>query len=155
MLEFDADFTLHRRRSPTFSDEELLGIQHTFGTSAPVRSIDGVPMRMIHATGTLSLRIPADAKHYEVKFGFPSDAYDGDHPTDGATFQLIWAEGSDFRVLAERTLDPRSHPQDRGVHSFTGMLPAPKSGPARLLLHTKAGKTNTKDWTCWGLCIFR
>lgn len=56
--------------------------------------------------------------------------------------------------LAERTLDPAAVPADRGLHVFTVELPASTNGQARLLPHTRAGRTAIKDWTCWGICIF-
>ncbi len=155
MLNFDADFTLYRRQFHVFADETLLGIQHQFGTDISVRFIDHTAVRLVHASGTMSLKVPVDATRFEVKYGFPEDAYQGDAVTDGATFQVIWADGTDWRVLAERTLDPAKEPRDRGLLTLEGVLPVSKSGRGRLVLHTRAGRTTTKDWTCWGPCLFR
>jgi hypothetical protein len=155
MLSFDSNFTVYRRISSVFPGEQVLGVQHQFGTDVPVRSIDGTPVRLVHATGTMSLRVPAGATHLEIPFGFPPDAYEGKIKTDGATFSVIWADGSDWRVLATRRLDPAETPGDRGLQKFACDLPAPGSGPARLLLHTDRGRTATNDWTCWGLSTFR
>jgi hypothetical protein len=102
----------------------------------------------------MSLRVPADATTFEVPYGFFAGAYEGDERTDGATFSVLWADGSDVRLLATRTLDPDHYAEDRGLLTFSGPLPPSTTGRARLLLHTGAGKNNTKDWTCWGRVNF-
>jgi len=154
MLQFDSHFTLYRCRVPLEPEQEILGAQHPFGNDAPVGAIDGTQVRLVHAPGSMSLRVPADATRFAVRFGFFADAYQGEEQTDGATFSVVWFDGAERRVLATRTLDPANRPDDRGMQSFTGALPAGATGRARLLLRTEAGRSNTKDWTCWGRVDF-
>ena len=154
MLKFDAHFTLYRRVAAREDDNLILGVQHQFGTDAPYTSIAGTPVRLVHASGTMSLRVPTAATHFEIKYGFLPDAYLKEPKTDGATFSVVWTDGSVRQVLASRTIDPVNQPGERSLLTFTGELPASATGRARLLLHTSPGATATKDWTCWGNCAF-
>ena len=155
MLNFDAYFTLYRRKQPRARDDLILGIQHQFGTDAPHTAIAGTRVRLVHASGTMSLRVPPDTRHFEIKYGFLPDAYLTEPKTDGATFSVVWTDGPVRLVLATRTLDPVNRPEERGLLTFSGEIPPSSSGQARLMLHTSPGASSTKDWTCWGNCTFR
>lgn len=154
MLQFDAHFTLYRCRVPLDPEQEILGVQHAFGQDAPSGLLDDTQVRLVHAPGTMSVRVPAEAKRFDVHFGFFADAYRGNEVTDGATFSVVWADGPVTRVLATRTLDPVNQPGDRGLQTFSGELPPSTTGRARLLLHTAPGRNNVKDWTCWSRVTF-
>ncbi|MBX3736398.1 MAG: hypothetical protein KF715_06915 [Candidatus Didemnitutus sp.] len=153
LLEFDARFRVYRLKSPTRHDLEGMEIASPFPSS--VRQISGVTVRLVHAPGTLVLNVPADARIATGQFGFPSDAGEGDRPTDGATFRITWTDGTRRVELFSRDLQPATQPSDRGLQDFHLDLPAPRPGRvARLTFETEPGRTSTKDWTCWRLPQF-
>lgn len=155
MLNFDAHFTLYRRAIPTAPDHAIVNIYHPFGSEAPITVIDNVRVHIVHAPGTMSVRVPEDALEAEIRFGFVSDAYAKEPKTDGATFRVFWADGAMVKELASRTLDPVNRPGDRGLQTFKLPLPASTSGRPRLLLNTRQGQTMTKDWTGWSSPVYR
>jgi len=154
MLKFDAHFTVYRRVILRAPEPEPLGIQHQFGTEAPFSTLDGAPVRLVHASGTTPLRVPANATRFEIGYGILPDAYAAEPKTAAATFSVVWADGPRTEVLAVRTLDPAGHPGDRCRLTFAGPLPPSTSGRARLLLHNSPGRSTNKDWTCWGAPYF-
>lgn len=151
MLNFDAHFTLYRRAIPAATDDLVLNLYHPFGSEAPVTTIDDVRLRVVHAPGTMSVRVADGAKEAEIRYGFVPEAYTADPRTDGATFRVFWSDGPTTRELASRTLDPVNRSEDRGLQTFKLSLPASATGRARLLLNTRHGETMTKDWTCWSM----
>lgn len=153
MLEFDANFTLYRRRYAAIDDEDIISVHHDFGNSATTELVDGAPVRMVHANGEMIMAVPAPARSVEIEYGFLPDAYREDPKTDGAEFAVVWSDGREERELFRRRLDPHNRAEDRGVQKITVDLPE-SAGPVRLLLRTIAGATKTKDWTYWSKCAF-
>jgi hypothetical protein len=90
-----------------------------------------------------------------VSFGFAPGSYAEDPKTDGAAFEIRWIDGSRDEQLFYRELDPVHRTEDRGAFTYEGILPAPTSGNAKLVFRTIPGKTDTKDWTCWGTPEFK
>ena len=145
-LEFDACFRVFRRERPNrfITDEgEVRG-------RYPISSltIDQRQMHLVHAPATWSIKVPAEARHVHLAFGFPPGAYGEDPKTDGATFTIKLVDASHEEVLTSRTLDPVREPKDRGVQNFEATLPTHSAG-AKLELISSSGPTDTKDWTSW------
>lgn len=147
-LEHDAIFTVFRRQRPTRFASENLVITSEF--EAHPREIDGVPMSLIHAPGSLAVTIPAYAAQFQIFYGYPPDAYENtSEPTDGAVFRVELLNGSTRTLLFERNCDPVNVPEDRGVQEFAGRLPEDLEPGATLIFSTLAGESRRRDWTCW------
>jgi len=155
MLEFDADFTVYRRSKNAFNDNLILGYHVKHGSGIPVDIIDNVGVRIVHAPGTLSVRVPAGATQVEVSFGLLPGTYEGNPQTDGVIFDVTWAQGADWRKIYSRTIDPVAHLEHRGIHSAVIDLPNGNSQPVRLLLHTGQRNHPAKDWSGWGGITYR
>ena len=154
MLEFDARFTVYHRRTPQPMSELILNIQHHDGIPARVMFLDSAKC------GWSTLR--HDERGYfaargwvEVGYGFVPGAWEKDPKTDGASFEVYWADGTRMQKLSSRTLDPVKRPGDRGLQVVTLDLPPAVSDHARLLFHTGTGPTDTKDWTVWADLVFK
>lgn len=155
MLEFDADFTVYQRSKETFNSNLVLGYHVMHGTGIPANIIDSVSVRVVHAPGTLSVRVPPESAQVEIYFGLLSGAYQEDPKTDGVIFDVIWAQGADWRKVYSRTLDPVSHIEQRGIQSAIIDLPKGSQQPIRLLLHTRQRVHPAKDWAGWGGITYR
>lgn len=150
MLAFDADFTVYHRQNESFDSDLLLGYYVRYGSNLPVDVIDSVCVRIVHAPGNLSVRVPEGAVRAEIYFGLLPGTYQEDPKTDGVTFEVIWAQGSDWRKVYSRTLDPMLNLDQRGIQSATITLPEGKHHPTRLILHTDQRVHPAKDWAGWG-----
>ena len=155
MLEFDADFTIYRRSKNAFNDNLVLGYHVKHGSGIPADIINSVSVRIVHAPGTLSVRVPDEAAQVEISFGLLPATYQEDPKTDGVTFNVIWAQGADWRKIYSRTLDPAAHLEQRGIHSTEIDLPKGNSQPVRLILHTGQRNHPAKDWAGWGGITYR
>ena len=153
-LHFDANFTVYRRRNPYLSNENIADFQSKFGDAPPIQWVQSKPLRMVHAPGAMTIKVPAGAKELELEYGFVPDAYAGEPKTDGAVFEIVWQDGAATQILHTRTLRPAVEPGDRGLVKFIGPLP-PSSGQGRIVLRTAPLDTETKDWTCWGGPLYR
>jgi hypothetical protein len=150
LLELDALFTVyHRLRSRIFTVEEGEVESRYSGPSASFVTIGDVQLRLVHAPGSVTVKVPSNARGVRVYFGLAPGSYAEDPKTDGARFEIRWIDGSREEILFSRELDPVHRADDRGAFSFEGKLPAGTSGQIRLILRAFPGKTDTKDWTCW------
>ncbi|MCF7687546.1 MAG: hypothetical protein K9M98_03750 [Cephaloticoccus sp.] len=148
LLEFDARFRVYHLIKGTRHDVAGMEIASPYGSS--IRQIGAQQVRLVHAPGEMIVGVPAGRTEVSGYFGFPPDAYQGESPTDGATFRLFWSDGHDRLELFSRPLDPASRSADRNLLSYTVPLPSLKPGrQARLTFATKPGGNSTKDWTCW------
>ncbi|MEO6003321.1 MAG: hypothetical protein ABIS43_09225 [Opitutus sp.] len=155
LLEMDAIFTVYHRKNQMKFPTDMGDIQSRYpGSTTPIL-IDNVSVRLVHAPGSVTLAVPAGAQHVRVPYAFRPGAAEGDPVTDGAAFQVVWVEGDRQEVLLYRELDPVRRASDRAVFTFDGPLPHSTSGRAQLILRSIPGKTDTKDWTCWGRPEFR
>ncbi len=147
-LEHDATFTVFRRQRPTRFATEKVVITTEFDVHD--RTIDDIPMMLIHAPGSMSTVIPQYATRFQIFYGFPSDAYVDTHePTDGAVFRFELLNGSERTLLYERHLDPANNPEDRGVQKFEAQLPEDLPAKATVIFSTQPGESARRDWTCW------
>jgi hypothetical protein len=103
----------------------------------------------------VTVGIPNGASHVRLAYGFRPGAAEGDLVTDGAGFQILWVEGERQVVLNYRELDPVARPADRALMFYEGELPKSSSTGAKLVMRSIPGRTDTKDWTCWGRAEFR
>ena len=155
LLEMDALFTVYHRKSAMKFVTDAGEIESRYPGPTNLITIDNVSVRLVHAPGSVTVKIPREAKHVRVAYGFRPGAAEGDPVTDGAGFQIVWADGTRQTILHYRELNPVAKIADRGVFTFDGDLPMSESGQAKLILRSIPGKTDTKDWTCWGRPEFR
>jgi hypothetical protein len=156
LLELDSMLTVfHQIQSPRISlDDEVVETRYP-GTTYSFVTIGDIQLRLVHAPGSLTIKVPPGAHSLRVSFGFAPGSYAEDPKTDGAAFEIRWIDGSRDEQLFYRELDPVHRTEDRGAFTYEGILPAPTSGNAKLVFRTIPGKTDTKDWTCWGTPEFK
>jgi len=146
-LKHDARFTVFKKR-PNSTRYDLAKDDSPFAFSE--KYLDGAKVTFAHAPSTLIRQIPAGATRARVQFGIEPDAYaPATEQTDGATFSIELIDEQTVTPLALRTLDPLANPADRGLQEFAFAIPA-HSARTKLVLRVNAGRTMTKDWTCWG-----
>ena len=151
-LEFDANFTVYQKTIKTTAQLDLANATSPFKISQ--KYIDHISVTFAHAPSNITVNIPTGASRGSVQFGFEETAYaPSPMQTDGATFKVYLIDGESVVTLASRQLNPASQPADRGLQTFTFILPR-HSSQATLLLNAAPGQTMTKDWTCWSLPAF-
>jgi hypothetical protein len=152
-LEHDAHFIVYRLEHPIMRKTKFAEIRSQFDVAT--RNIEGRELTLVHAPGFMAVKVPPAAKHFEISYGFPPDAYSGTEPwTDGATFQIDWEGDGVVKSLLNTVIDPVNNPAHRGLQQFKVDLPAARTPGARLVFRTLPGQTTTKDWTCWSQPAF-
>ncbi|MFI5335708.1 MAG: hypothetical protein ACHQ5A_02930, partial [Opitutales bacterium] len=153
-LEFDARFRIYHLKNPTRQDADGLEIASPFGSS--LRRIGTQEVRLVHAPGSMILDVPPGMNSVSGRYGFPPEASEGEPKTDGAKFQIYWTDGEKRLELFQHRLDPTGIPGDRPLQSYHLDLPAHRPGArVRLTFETDpAGRSATKDWTCWSRPVF-
>ena len=153
-IEFDSDLLIFKRQVPKRYLVDPTTRAPFDGLGLPGQVIGGQLMYQVHATGILSVRVPASAKHFRISFGLPEATYRGTPVTDGVEFTVKWMNGMKAAQLASRYLDPAARPEDRGAQVFEGDLP-PHGEGAALILITRSGPTDPMDWSCWTAPVFK
>lgn len=94
-----------------------------------IAAIAGRPVFLIHATSEVVVVAPPGAHQLVCEIGLLPGAYEGNGNTDGVnfTFSLLGHEWS-RKILAQRFLDPRQRPEDRGPQIVRLPLPPEASG---------------------------
>ena len=148
LLEFDSHYAVYHRKYPTRHDIDGFLIASPIGSS--VRRMGSAEVRMVHAPGKMLAVLPGDATSVRCRFGFPVESIMGDHPTDGADFEVWVVDGRQRTRLYHRTLLPLTHANDRGLQEVSLPLP-PRRQPtgAYLVLATLPHESLSQDWTCW------
>lgn len=155
LLEMDALFTVYHRKYQKKFATDMGDVQSRFPGSTDPITVNNVSVLLVHAPGSVTLNVPGAARHVRVAYCFRPGAAEGDPVTDGAAFQIVWVDGDRQVVLHYHELDPVKREADRVVFTYEGELPPSAAGHAKLLLRSIPGKTDTKDWTCWGRPEFR
>lgn len=116
--------------------------------------IDDHRVMVMHAPSSMYFDVPPGASEITGQFGFVPGAYTNGGKTNGAIFTVIGSSGPDSRVLFERTLDPATRPNDRGLQSFKALLP---NGTDKVELRIGPGQYNINafDWTAWNGIEFK
>ncbi len=147
-LEHDAAFTVYRLQRPIMQKSRIAEAHSQFDVS--LRVVEGHELNMVHATGYMVVKVPPHARVFQLRYGYPPDAYTGTPPlTDGAIFQVDWQLGERTVNLLNISIDPVNNPNHRQLQTLTATLPETGVEGARLVLRTLAGVTTIKDWTCW------
>lgn len=154
MLDFDAHFTVYRRRLPMLDDGRIVAVKHLFGDTGALDLVGGMRGRVAHAPSTMAMSVPAEATVVTAHFGFPAGAYAEEPWTDGATFGISWEQDGAVHPLGELMLDPVKRETDRGLHSLRVNLPSDRAEGGRLILSAHPRDHPTKDWTFWGHIAF-
>ncbi|MFM1852119.1 MAG: hypothetical protein RIS54_1803 [Verrucomicrobiota bacterium] len=116
--------------------------------------IDDGRVMVLHAPSSMTFDVPPGATTVRGNFGFVAGAYTGEGKTNGAVFSVIWTAGQDSRIVFERSLDPATRPDDRGLQSFDVHLP---QSSGRIVLKVSPGPFNINafDWTGWSAIEFK
>lgn len=147
-LEVDSRFILFRRITDNSLSVEVEGISSLYPTSK--LTLNNVALTLIHAPGKMVVRVPAATSLLRIHYGFPPGAYEGENPTDGAIFQVIWQTENHSILLLTRKLDPATNPSHRPIQYLETKLPSIEVGEhAVLTFRTTPGGGTAKDWTLW------
>lgn len=116
--------------------------------------IDERRVMVLHAPSSMTFDVPPGATTIRGNFGFVAGAYTNEGKTNGAVFSVIWTAGQDSRIIFERSLDPATRPDDRGLQSFDVHLP---QSSGRIVLKVSPGPFNINafDWTGWSAIEFK
>ncbi|MEZ5414544.1 MAG: hypothetical protein R3F03_09550 [Opitutaceae bacterium] len=152
-LLHDAAFIVFRNVRPI--EDRNLNIEFDGPYPVSHQVIGNFGVSLVHAPGSMTVDIPDGVRRLKVMFGFPSAAYEGTEPSDGAVFIIEWKLGDEAVQLMERTLRPATQPYDRGLQSFEAVIPAREGEGAKLVFRTTNLESRNKDWTCWTQPEFR
>lgn len=125
-----------------------LGVEPADGRVPPeaVASISGRPVYLVHAPGSVALKIPAEAHDVSFEIGLLPGAYSDGGGTDGVgyTFTVVQPDGV-RRTIGRRILDPGRLLEDRGPQFVHFPLPALPAG-SQLVIVTDAGPHDNRSW---------
>jgi hypothetical protein len=122
-----------------------------FSPMVPLRltTVEGRAATFVHPFGYLKFAVPAGARNISGQYGFEEAAYIKG-TTDGAEFriELLTDQGTN-RLLHSELLQPKTNPNDQGLHSFN--LELPPEPHANILLKVLPGPRNDSAWdlACW------
>ena len=153
-VEHDAHLTVFRRIKPGRFQVDLIDPAIQANYPLPFEDMGPIPTYRLQATGLISFKAPAGAKHVSLTYGLPESTYSGAVVTDGVEFQARFV-GDDDRIypLFKMYLDPVHNPRDRGLQRFEADLPLAHNG--ELILSCLAGSSDVMDWSCWGIPEFK
>ncbi|MDB6170141.1 MAG: hypothetical protein JWM88_3005 [Verrucomicrobia bacterium] len=149
LLAMDARFIVFRRQRMQTMKEDFGRLETRYPGPLLEAKIDNMPMWLVHAPGSLTIKVPVGALSMRIAFALAPDSYAADPKTTGAGFQIEWVDGDRMEILMHRELDPANRPADRPAQVFEGKLPERGTAAAVLILRTLPGESDTKDWTCW------
>ena len=111
-----------------------------------IAAIAGRPVFLIHATSEVVVVVPPGAHELVCEIGLLPGAYEGDGNSDGVnyTVSLLGHEWS-RKILAQRRIDPRQRPEDRGPQTLRVALPAEASG-VPLAIMADPGPSGDTSW---------
>ena len=148
LLQFDSQFVVYHRRTRMRQDEGGFQIASPIGSS--ISAIDNIRVRLVHAPGTLIMRLKPEARWLGIRYGFPDAAAQGEHATNGAIFQIWLVDGRKRTRLHEHKLEPQLRDEDRGLKTVGLELPARQHpDDAYLDFETDPMGSTSKDWTFW------
>lgn len=143
-LKQEYEKQLERLRFEGFSHLPL-----DFAAKTPVsrQKIDGTEVLIVHAPSFLSFAFNGGSR-LTATIGYPAGAYTDGGETDGATWRIIWTDGTDTRELWSRNLQPFTVPADRGLHDISVDLSGlPAHGELRCVIDVNGNPG--WDWTAW------
>ena len=123
-----------------------LGVVPADGNLPPqaVAGIAGRPVFLIHATSEVVVVVPPGARELVCEIGLLPGAYEGEGNTDGVNFSFsLFGHEWSRKILAQRSLDPRHRPEDRGPQLFRLALPAEASGVPLAIMADPGPKGDT------------
>jgi hypothetical protein len=141
------DPALARLKWPGFKSFPI----EAYSPMVPLRltTVEQTPAIFVHPWGHLKFAVPSDATNISGKYGFEESAYTVG-TTDGAEFRIeLGTDQGTNRLLYSELLQPKSNPNDRGLHSFSVELPPEPH--ATVLLKVLPGPHNDTTWdlACW------
>lgn len=150
----DAHLTVFRRVKPRHYRVDYNDPAVRANFPLPFEDLDSTPAYKLHATGIMSIKVPAGARHVSLTYGLPKGTYTSNVKTDGVEFQVRYVGDDDKPVqLLTRRLNPAEVGQDRGVQHFEADLTSAKNG--ELVLFCFAGGNDVMDWSSWGIPEFK
>lgn len=150
----DAVFEVYRRRDgwPTEAILTPIGARVlTRNQSWTGPAYDSGDNLAVHAPSVVEFVKPNRANSLSGGFGIFEGAYTEHIPgTDGAVFQVCFIDGQGkSQLLFERTINPRTTPEDRGLQPLRVELPEGIDGRIELSISTGEAGNHEFDWTYW------
>ena len=111
--------------------------------------ISGKPVLRLSPWGQMKFTLPPGATQVSGVYGFEESAYTVG-TTDGAEFRIeLQGQNGSTNILHSLLLEPKTRPQDRGLHPFTA--PIPPGAQGMIVLRALPGPRNDTTWdlTCW------
>jgi hypothetical protein len=141
------DPSLARLRWPGFRSFPLEVV--SWPTPMCLTIIDGKSVIRLPPWGQMKFTLPPGATQISGAYGFEESAYTVG-TTDGAEFRIeLRGQDGSANVIHSLLLEPKTKPQDRGLHTFT--VPIPSGAQGTLVLRALPGPRNDTAWdlTCW------
>lgn len=108
---------------------------------------------LVHASSEIRWRRPKLLKRFSFDFGIDKRAYDieAGNQTDGVQFRLdLQRDTGEVITLFDRTLDPLSRPEDRGLQHADITIPANEAGHIIFSTHPGPAENLAWDWAWVG-----
>jgi hypothetical protein len=117
-------------------------------------AIDKHRVMIMHAPSQMVFEVPAGATMVQGGFGFVPGAYLNGGRTNGAQFIVYWTDGGERVILHERSLQPLTQLNDRGLQTFSARVP---KGKGHVVFRIDPGEHNefAYDWTGWTGILFK
>ncbi|OHE86735.1 MAG: hypothetical protein A3G75_12030 [Verrucomicrobia bacterium RIFCSPLOWO2_12_FULL_64_8] len=150
-VEHDAHWIVYHRQKPKRCQVDVTDPATVANYPLPYEAFGDQPaLPKLHATGLVSFKVPAWARHVRIEYGLPPGTYAGTPATDGARFVVRLFDGKVSHTVLDRFLNPVRDSADRGVQVFETDLPPPKEEELEIILFSQPGPTDVMDWCCWG-----
>lgn len=153
-VEHDAHLTVYRRVKPTKYQIDVTDPAVLAHFPLPYEHFhNGLATYKLHATGVMSIKVPAGARWVRLSYGLPEGTYNGSIVTDGVEFSARFIDDRDkITPLFKIYLDPVGDPSDRDIQVFQAELPKAQHG--ELILICMPGTSEDMDWSSWGIPEF-
>ncbi|MCC0176135.1 hypothetical protein I4641_03960 [Waterburya agarophytonicola K14] len=106
---------------------------------------------MAHAPNKLTIEVGKKQQNLSFSFGILPKGVDQslqENAGDGVEFRIITLESKNRqKILFSRQLQPRTNPEDRGIHRAT--IDLSQIDTQKLILETISGKNSRWDWSYW------
>ena len=114
-----------------------------------VERIDDRDAAILHSPSRVVFALPAGASTISGMFGFLPAAYLNGGSTDGAQFLIFWTDGTKRIDIYTKYLNPRFHPEDRGLQAFSVNVESYSGGHLHLEINPGPNNNASWDWAGW------
>ena len=113
-----------------------------------------VDVLMVHAPSVIEFALAPGMYRLSGVLGFLPEAWKGPKGSAGAIFE-VWhlPPGGPPKLVYHQLLDPVHNPQNRGIQTFSTILPSPATGAIRLVTRPAHPEDNAFNYTYWGQLV--